>query len=187
MMRRGTFGAWISLFVGSAVSGLVMAQPLADRLPASTLVYVGWSPNAALQTTMTAKMLADERFMGPWRLLFQEMLLEMPDSGDGERISAHLPQLLIDAAQCEGCFALLELKQAKRHFNPQSVLMIDLGAKRKSFEEHFKPIHLRMKERVGERLKMMKLEKSCVYTKLDREGKARFTWGFVGDTFVAFL
>ena len=63
---------------------------------------------------------ADERFMGPWRRLFQDWFLEMPDGLDGgERISAHLPQLLMDAAQCEGCFALLELKQAKRHFNPQ--------------------------------------------------------------------
>jgi prepilin-type processing-associated H-X9-DG protein len=164
------------------------AQPLTDRLPASTMVYVGWSPNAALQTTAMAKMLADERFMGPWRQLLQEVMLEMPDGGDGgERISAHLPQLLMDAVQCEGCFALLELKQAKNRFNPQSVLMIDLGAKRKTFEQHFKPIHLRMKERVGDRLKMMKLEKSWVYTKPDREGKAHLTWGFVGDTFVVFM
>src|SRR5437660_1335224 len=79
---------------------IASAQPLTDRLPASTMVYVGWSPNAALQTTMTAKMLADERFMGPWRQLFQEMMLEMPDGADGgERISAHLPQLLMDAVQ----------------------------------------------------------------------------------------
>ncbi|MDB5318620.1 MAG: hypothetical protein JWN40_251 [Phycisphaerales bacterium] len=172
----------------SIASLTARAQPLTDRLPASTMVYVGWSPNAALQGTATAKMLADERFMVPWRQLFQEMLLEMPDGADGgERVSLHLPQLLMDAVQCEGCFALLELKQGKNRFNPQSVLMIDLGAKRKSFEEHFKPIHLRMKERVGERLKMVKLEKSWVYTKPDREGKAHVTWGFVGDTFVVFL
>lgn len=169
---------------------LSAAQPLTDRLPASTMIYVGWSPSAALQSTATAKMLADERFMGPWRRLFQELMLEMPDAADGgggERISVHLPPLLMDAAQCEGCFAVLELKQAKNRFNPQSVLMIDLGAKRKSFEEHFKPIHLRMKERIGDKLKMMKLEKSWVYTKPDRDGKAHLTWGFVGDTFVVFM
>ena len=50
--------------------------------------------------------------MGPWRRVFQDWFLEMPDGMEGgERISAHLPQLLMDAAQCEGCFALLELKQ----------------------------------------------------------------------------
>src|SRR6266487_4442114 len=132
--------AWACLVLLWLAGGrAAFAQPLADRLPASTMVYIGWSPNASLQNTATAKMLADERFMGPWRRLFQDWFLEMPDGLDGgERISAHLPQLLMDAAQCEGCFALLELKQAKRHFNPQSVLMIDLGAKRKSFEEHFK-------------------------------------------------
>ena len=180
---------WVCLFLAVVGGGgAASAQPLADRLPASTMVYIGWSPNASLQTTATAKMLADERFMGPWRRVFQDWFLEMPDGLDGgERISAHLPQLLMDAAQCEGCFALLELKQAKRHFNPQSVLMIDLGATRKSFEEHFKPIHLRMKERVGERLKMVKLENSWVYSKPDREGKAHVTWGFVGDTFIVFL
>jgi prepilin-type processing-associated H-X9-DG protein len=173
------------LLSGSIGAG---AQPLADRLPASTMVYLGWSPNASLQTTATAKMLADERFMGPWRRMFQDLILGMPDGMEGgERLSPHLPQLLMDAAQCEGCFAILELKQTARRFNPQSVLMIDLGAKRQSFEEHFKPIHLRMKERFGDKLKMMKLEKSWVYSKPDREGKAQLTWGFVGDTFVMFL
>jgi len=172
-----------------SIAPFARAQPLADRLPASTLVYIGWSPNASLQTTAAAKMVADERFMAPWRRLMQEFILEMPDNGEdgGTRISAHLPQLLLDAAQCEGCFALLELKQAKHRFNPQSVLMIDLGAKRKSFEEHFKPIHQRLKERVGDRLKLIKLENSWVYSKPDREGKAQLTWGFVGDTFVTFL
>lgn len=185
-MRRKIIWSWIAILL--CLAGRLSAQPLTDRLPASTMVYVGWSPNASLQTTATAKMLADERFMGPWRHLLQELMLGMPDSPDGgERVSAHLPQLLMDAAQCEGCFALLELKQAKRRFNPQSVLMIDLGAKRKTFEEHFKPIQQRMKARVGDRLKMVKLENSWVYTKPDREGKPRVTWGFIGDTFVAFM
>lgn len=170
------------------LQGASSAQPLTDRLPATTLVYLGWSPNASLQTTATAKMLADERFMGPWRKLFQEFILEMPDGMEGgEKISQHMAPLLMDAAQCEGCFALLELKQGKRHFNPQSVLMIDLGARRKTFEEHFKPIQLRMKERIGERLQMTKLEKSWVWTKPDREGKPALTWGYVGDTFVVFF
>jgi hypothetical protein len=171
------------------VSSRAPAQPLADRLPASTLVYLGWSPNASLQNTAAAKMLADERFTGPWRRLFQELVLDMPDRPDGSvpNLSEHLPQLLADAAQCEGAFALLELKQAKRHFNPQSVLMIDLGARRKSFEEHFKPVQARMKERVGERLQMTKLTNSWVWTKPGRDGKAELTWGFVGDTFVIFM
>jgi len=187
-MRYRMFARMTCVVAMLAAAIPAMAQPLTDRLPASTMVYVGWSPNASLQTTATAKMLADERFMGPWRRLFQELILEMPDGPNGgERISVHIAPLLMDAAQCEGCFALLEIKQAQRHFNPQSVLMIDLGAKRKTFEEHFKPIQMRMKERVGDRLKMVKLQNSWVYTKPDREGKAHVTWGFVGDTFVAFM
>jgi prepilin-type processing-associated H-X9-DG protein len=164
------------------------AQPLTERLPDSTMVYVGWSPTAALQTTATAKMLADERFVAPWRRLFQELILDLPDGVEGGgRISAHLPALLQDAAQCEGCFAVLELKQAGRRFNPQSVLMIDLGAKRQTFEQHFEPIHQRMKERTGDRLRRVKLEKSWVFTRPDRDGRARVTWGFIGDTFVMFF
>jgi hypothetical protein len=187
-MQCRSLALWVGMLcVGTA---LAKAQPLTDRLPASTMVYIGWSPNASLQTTATAKMLADERFMGPWRRLLQETLLELPDNNateGGERISAHLPQLLLDAVQCEGCFALLEIRHGERRDQPQSVLMIDLGAKRKSFEEHFEPINRRMKERVGDRLKLLKLEKSWVYTQPDRDGKPRMTWGFVGDTFVMFF
>lgn len=165
------------------------AQPLADRLPDTTIVYLGWSPSASMQTTAAAKMLADERILAPWRKLFQEEILGIADSPEGERISDHVPALLLDAAQCEGCFALLEIKpvQGKARFNPQSVLMLDLGAKRKSFEEHFKPLQKRMKDRMGDRLKMMKLQNSWVFFKPDREGKPRITWGFVGDTFVMFF
>jgi prepilin-type processing-associated H-X9-DG protein len=184
-------GALFALLTALVAGPGAAAQPLADRLPASTLVYVGWSPNVALQTTAAAKMLADERVMGPWRQVLQDVLLEMRDddggAAGGGSISAQLPYLLRDAAQCEGAFALLELRQAKRRLNPQSVLMIDLGAKRKEFEEHFKPVHARMKERVGERLKMVKLGDSWVFAKPDREGRSQVTWGFVGDTFVMFL
>src|SRR5689334_21518312 len=118
--RRSGMGSWVLVAMfASVVVGLGMpragAQPLTDRLPASTMVYVGCSPTAALQTTATAKMVADERFVGPWRRLFQEMVLDFPDGNEGgEKISAHLPSLLMDAAQCEGCFAVLELKQAGR-------------------------------------------------------------------------
>jgi prepilin-type processing-associated H-X9-DG protein len=185
-MRRMMFCVGLGVFWSLAVP--VSAQPLADRLPASTMVYVGWSPNASLQTTATAKMLADERFMVPWRRVFQEMMLDLPDVAEGGvRLSAQLPQLLLDAAQCEGCFALLDLKQGKRRLDPQSVLMIDLGAKRKSFEEHFAPIQQRIKARLGDRLKSVKLQDSSLYVKSDGEGKSRITWGFVGDTFIAFM
>jgi hypothetical protein len=187
-MRNRSLAVWAVLLVVAGAS-VARGQPLTDRLPATTMIYVGWSPNASLQTTATAKMLADERFVGPWRRLLQEVVLGLRDSGvkENQRVSEHLPKLLLDAAQCEGCYALLEIKHGERHDQPQSVLMIDLGARRKSFEEHFEPINQRMKARVGDRLKLMKLEKSWVYTQPDRDGKPRLTWGFVGDTFVMFF
>jgi prepilin-type processing-associated H-X9-DG protein len=167
------------------------AQPLSDRLPGSTMVYVGWSPSAALQTTAAARMLADERVMGPWRRVFNDVLAALPQVEGGEKISVHVPALLAEAAQCEGCFALLELKPDKQgrggRLSPQSVLMIDLGARRKKFEEHFKPLHAALRERYGENLKMMKLERSWVWFRADHDGRPRMTWGFVGDVFVMFF
>ncbi len=185
MPRPSILHPLFSILVCLSISA--SAQPLADRLPATTMVYLGWSPSASMQSTAAAKMLTDERILGPWRRIFQEELLDLHDGAEGGRISEHLPALLTDAAQCEGCFALLELKQDKKHFNPQSVLMLDLGAKRKKFEEHFKPIQARMKERLGDRLQMMKVQGSWVYFKPDREGKPRVTWGFIGDMFVVFF
>lgn len=177
-----------AVLAASFASAVAFGQPLVDRLPESTMVYVGWSPNAQLQNTQAAKMLADERIMGPWRKLFQEAILSMRDGVEGnQRISDHLPQLIENAMQCEGCFALLDIKQDKRRLVPQLILMVDLGARRPTFETHFKPIHNRMKERLGERVQMMKLEKSWVFFKPDRDGKPSLTWGFVGDQFVMYF
>ena len=176
--------ALVSLTTTLAVS----AQPLSDRLPASTWVYTGWSPNAALQDTKAARMLADERLIQPWRILMQRWLFSMPDElGAGEpRLSEHLPHLLADAAQCEGCFALLDLKPDHGEVIPQAVLILNLGARRAHFEEHFKPIHAKLKERLGERLHMMKLENSWLWMKTTRD-KPDYTWGFIGDSFVFYF
>ena len=163
----------------------VGAQPLSERLPASTWVYSGWSPNAAMQDTKAARMLADERLIQPWRILMQRWLLSMPDEliAGEVRISEHLPHLLADAAQCEGCFALLDLKPDHDEVIPQAVLILNLGARRADFEEHFKPIHAKLKERLGDRLHMMKLENSWLWMKTTRD-KPEYTWGFIGDSFV---
>lgn len=171
-----------------ALSVQVLSQPLADRLPASTLVYTGWSPNASLQSTKAAKMLADERFILPWRTLLQKLTVSMPDDlGNGEaKLSEHIPRLLADAAECEGCFALLELKPQRGEIVPQAVLILNLGARRADFEAHFKPIHAKLKERLGEQLHMMKLENSWLWMKSTHE-KPEYTWGFLGDSFIFYI
>ena len=174
----------LCLFTGIAA----VAQPMADRLPPTTLVYSGWTPNAAMQTTKAARMLADERLIQPWRAVLQKSLLSMPDdlADGGLKLSEHIPSLLADAAQCEGCFALLELKPSKGEVIPQAVLILKLGARRADFEAHFKPIHAKLKERLGERLQMMKLENSWLWVKSARD-KPEYTWGFLGDSFVFYF
>ncbi len=164
------------------------AQPLADRLPPSTLVYTGWSPTAALQTTAAAKMLADVRFVQPWRVMFQSVMLSLPDelAAGGAKVSEHLPKLLTEAAQCEGCFALLDLASDKGHWSPRAVLIINLGARRKTFEEHFQPIQLKLKDRLGDRVRMMKLDNSWLWMKSAKD-RSEFAWGFFGDSFVFYL
>jgi prepilin-type processing-associated H-X9-DG protein len=191
------FRSLIPLFV-CASAWSAFTQPLADRLPASTLIYSGWSPNASLQTTKAATMLADARIVQPWQKVIHRLMLSLPDvpGGPGEgdpRLSEHLSRLLSDASQCEGCFALLELKPHKGELLPQAVLLLNLGARRGSFEEHFKPIQAKLKERLGERLRMMKLEgppaaaaSSWLWMKTDRE-RPEYTWGFIGDWFVFYF
>ena len=56
---RVVTGFALALIIRSA-----SAQPLTDRLPASTMVYVGWSPNAALQT-IPARAQAGITTIGP--------------------------------------------------------------------------------------------------------------------------
>jgi prepilin-type processing-associated H-X9-DG protein len=193
MQRVRTFSlvSFLALATATGAALSITAQPLADRLPASTLVYTGWSPNASLQTTRAAKMLADARIVQPWQKVIHKLMLSLPDvpGGPGEgdpRLSEHLSKLLSDASQCEGCFALLELKPHKGEVIPQAVLLLNLGARRASFEEHFKPIQAKLKDRLGERLRMMKLENSWLWMKTDRD-RPEYTWGFVGDWFVFYF
>src|SRR5256885_15573329 len=138
---RPAFGLFASGFVlaGPLVVALpAPPHPLADRLPASTLMYCGWSPNASLQTTKAAKMLADRRLVDPWRTVIHKLILSIPDDlGGGTKVSEHLPQLLSEAAQCEGCFALLELESTKGDLVPQAVLVLNLGARRANSHAHF--------------------------------------------------
>src|SRR5438876_770633 len=85
-----------------ACASASVAQPLADRLPASTLVYTGWSPNASLQNTKAARMLADARLIQPWQKVIHKLLLSVPDlpgagGADGPRLSEHLSKLISEA------------------------------------------------------------------------------------------
>jgi prepilin-type processing-associated H-X9-DG protein len=166
------------------------AQPLADRLPPSALVYTGWQPKPEVLTTRAALMLADPRIATPWRLLLQRLVLDLPNdlgaAAPGDRISQHFPLLLAEAAQCEGCFSLLELRHDKDDLIPQAVLLIKLGEHRKAFEEHFKPIHQRLTDRLGDRVHMLKLENSWLWEKAGAD-RPEYTWGFVGDWFVFYL
>ena len=169
------------------LSTAALAQPLTERLPDSTLLYTGWSPDASAKTTKTARMLADERLIQPWRLVMQKLLLPMSDDLiGGPKPSETFSRLVADAARCEGCFALLELKPDVGGIAPQAVLILKLGDRRADFEEHFKPIHARLKERLGDRLHMIKLENSWLWMKSTRD-KSEFTWGFLGDTFVFYF
>ena len=102
---------FIPVLCGLWLAPSLSAQPLADRLPATTLVYTGWSPIDALHDTKAAKMLADQRLVQPWRGVVQRLLLSslQDEPAGAPALGEHLPHLLSEAAECEGCFALLEL------------------------------------------------------------------------------
>jgi len=164
------------------------AQPLSDQLPDSTLMYCGWSASVKMLTTQSAGMLADPRIADPWRIMLKKLVLEFPHDlpADSEKISELFPKLLTEAGSCEGCFSLLNLQQQDNDLVPQAVLILDLGPRRKAFEEDIQPIHRMLKERLGERVHMMKLEDSWIWVKTDHD-RSRYAWGFVGNRFVLYV
>jgi hypothetical protein len=175
-----------SIIIGLALclfASVAPAQPMADRMPPDALVYVGWSPNASMQDTAAARMLADQRVVAPWRAILNEIFIqtgEVPASAD------EVLPLLKDVMQCEGCFAMLDLNVQKRKITGQSVVVINLAARKAEFEKQFQPIHQRLKDRLGDRVQMMKLENSWLWVEADHKDRPRFVWGFVGDLFVAY-
>lgn len=160
-----------------------LAQPLADRMPQGTLAYIGWTPNAAMQDTAAARMLADGRVVHPWRSVINEIFSQ---SGEIPSTADEVLPLLEDAMQCEGCFALLDLRTEKRKVSTQAVLVINLAAKKAHFEQLFRPIHQRLKDRLGDRVQLMKMTNSWLWVEADFRDRPRFVWGFTGDLFVAY-
>jgi len=160
-----------------------LAQPLADRMPPGALVYIGWSPNAAMQDTAAARMLADQRVVRPWRSILNEIFAQ---SGEIPASAEEVLPLLQDAMQCEGCFTMLDLRKEKRKVSSQAVLVINLAARKAHFEQQFRPIHQRLKDRLGDRVQMMKLAHSWLWVEADAKDRPRFVWGFAGDLFVAY-
>ena len=178
----------VSLVVMVLVAKGASAQPFADRLPASTLVYSGWSPQASVGETAAGRMVADARFAAPWRMMLQKWLLPLAMETDGglDAIAASLPNLLPIAARCPGCFALLDVKSDRGQLSAHAVLVIKLGERRGEFEERFKPIQNQLKERLGDRLQMAKLGSTWLWTKTSR-GTAEYTWGYLEDSFVFYF
>ncbi len=180
------FPAILALFAGMAVRA--EPPPLVERLPGTTMVYLGWSPNAAMQETRPAKMLADEQFIGPWRGLLQRLLLDLIDAENPrEKLPDDWTAMLADIAQCQGAFALLDWQPARANGSTaQAALIINLGARRKSFEKSFQPVHTRLKGRLGGTVQMMKLQGSWLWLKPDAMERPIYVWGFVGDRFVIY-
>jgi len=158
---------------------------MTDKLPATTLVYAGWSPGAAMQTTMLARMLADQRITRPWQNLLHHVMPSLPQQPLGANADA-IASVLDDAAQCEGCFALLDMKPGKHGFEPQAILIINLGAKHKVFEDHFKPLQDTLQRQLGDDMHMLKLQGSWLWSATEND-KVGYTWGFLGDSFVVYL
>ena len=148
---------------------------LADRLPESTMLYMGWQPDAAVADTLAAKMLADPRMTGPWNTLFQSKLSAQANAGFSFFVLQNFPQLLDTAVRCPGAFALLDFKPQKDHHSIQAVLILDLTDQRQAFEAKFTPLQVKAKELLGENLQMMKFAKSWLWTTTFHD-KPLLTW-----------
>ena len=148
------------------------------------MVYVGWTPSDGMKETLPAKMRRDEQLALVWHMVLQEMVLDLPDNVGGPRLSDHIPQLVSDAAQSPGCLAVLDLRVEKQLVVPEVALVLELGIWRKNFEEHFQPMHNRLKEHIGDRLHLMKLENSWLWLETNFKETPIAAWGFIGDSFV---
>ncbi len=168
------------------VAGGALAQPMADRLPGGTACYVGWRYDPALADTAAGRMLADERLTRPWRELMPAAVPLLPDGLASPALLSPALDLLDDAIQSEGCFALFEREPGQLLANPQGVVLLNLGERRKAFEDRFQPITDRLKRRLGERMQMTQIGGSWLWVKSDTKEKTEFVWGFVGDWFIAY-
>ena len=175
--------------VGLFTIGLRADEPasvLADRLPESTILYMGWSPDAAVADTAAGKMFADERMTRPWINLFQSNVSGKAHHAFSFFVMQNLPKLLDSAVRSPGAFALLDFKEEKDHRAIQAVLILDLKGHREEFEAKFNVLQVKAKEILGENLQMMKFSKSWLWTTTFHD-KPLFTWGFIGDSFYFYL
>ncbi len=163
-------------------AAVAVAQPLADRVPDSAMVYFGWAPDASLQATAPAKMLADEQMRRPLIFILQQILEAMPATGGQppEEIAA----LAGEASQCRAAVAILS--PAGDVPTPRVLALIELGAKRAEFEKKFTPIQNRLKAHFGQGLQMMKLGDGFLWVRADAKDRPLMVWGFAGDWFIAY-
>jgi prepilin-type processing-associated H-X9-DG protein len=132
-MKRTTSIVLLLLCLMLCAASLPAAEPLADRLPPGTLVYVGWAgDNKALDDSLVGKLLQEPGFAK----MFERARVALAGaSRDARPLVESAWDLGTTAVRHPIALALVDLEVGQDEPTVSAVLLIDLGADRKDFAQ----------------------------------------------------
>ncbi|MGB2820525.1 MAG: hypothetical protein WBF17_06055 [Phycisphaerae bacterium] len=135
-MRTRTVLILVAACLCGASAAAGAAAPLAERLPAGSLVYVGWAGrNLTFDGSMFGQLLGDPvvaRVFGAVKAAAENDL-----GGDKERaLFGHAWEMARIAWQHPVAVALIDLKKGEREPQPTAALLIDLAKDKPAFAKH---------------------------------------------------
>ena len=113
------------------------AAPLANKLPAKSLVYVGWTGrNQAFDTSMLGQLLLQEPIVANTLQAVYKGAAENVGDTKEKKAFEHAWQMGRIAWHRPVAFSLVDIKSTRKGPKPQIAVLIDLGDKRQEFAGH---------------------------------------------------
>ncbi|MDY6913072.1 MAG: hypothetical protein SVT52_01255 [Planctomycetota bacterium] len=160
------------------------AQPLAEHLPAGTLIYAGWAGrNLTFDGSMMGRLL-DEPAVMPLLTTVEQAIKSNLPAGQCSRLFTHGWAMCGIALQHPLAVALIDLPIGERGPSPAAAVLIDLGSDREAFDKHLQAIL----QSLAEETTVTEVTVGAVTYKLyqPQEG-LEVAMGYKGDLFFATL
>ncbi|MCD6364901.1 MAG: hypothetical protein J7M14_03410, partial [Planctomycetes bacterium] len=170
--------AVISLVLVSLVMAAGAAQPLAERLPAQTLAYIGWAGTETLEYdgSIFGQFLKEPALGRMMAALRRAMCKESPAWTDKAWAMARLVWKRPLAA------ALLDVRISEEGLVPVGALLVDLGDKKDAFAAQLDDI-LHMRSPVATMPFTDATVASVTYKVLERDDAPEIAFGYIGNVF----